>query len=239
MKKSAQINRSIMSLFVIITLLGLQTYSFAKGVGLKEGTPVLLRLTQPITSAAAEKGQLVSFEVVEDVKIGNTVIIARGALAVGTVVEARSRRIFGRKGQMSLRLDYAHAVDGSRVSLRSDGGKILKIKQQVENSENSGVNLSGLIGVTAMASGMSAAPVALVPGLLLRKGKNVGVARGQLFNAYVEGPSLVKIRDQVRDNSVMSQRARVNLTTASSVTADTGMPSLPRRPARRAVRRRR
>jgi len=237
MKTSAQLNKSILSLFVIITLLGLQTSSFAKGVELKEGMPVLLRLTQPITSATTEEGQLVGFEVVEDVKVGNTVIIARGALAVGTVMKAQSKRIFGRKGQLSLRFDYAQAVDGSRVSLRSDGGKMIKIKQKVENSERSGGTLSSLIGVGAMASGVSAAPVALVPSLLLRKGKDVGIARGQLFNAYVEAPSLVEIRDQVRDNSVMSQRARVNLTTASSITASAGMPKLSRQP-RRTVRRR-
>jgi len=61
------------------------------GMLLHDGTPVKLRLNRDLSSADAKVGESVDFEVLEDVKVGDTVVIARGATALATVTEARPR----------------------------------------------------------------------------------------------------------------------------------------------------
>src|SRR5258708_7568726 len=60
--------------------------------GLVEDTPVRLRLIRTISSKDATLGEKVDFEVVEDVKIGEVVVIRQGAMAIATVTEAQHRR---------------------------------------------------------------------------------------------------------------------------------------------------
>src|SRR5262245_56219207 len=64
--------------------------------GLEDGTPVRMRLTRTISSADAKVGDTVDFEVLEEIKIGDAVIVPRGAIAWGTVTEAQPKRRMGR-----------------------------------------------------------------------------------------------------------------------------------------------
>ncbi len=73
-----------------------------------------------------KKEHLISFEVLEDVKVGNATVIRQGTLVVATVIEARSKKRFGRKRKLSLQFDYVKVVDGTQVSLRFAEGKILE-----------------------------------------------------------------------------------------------------------------
>src|SRR5688500_15831361 len=67
-------------------------------------TPVKLRLTETITSKTSKVNDTVPFEVVEDVKIGDVIVIASGAPAWGTVTEAHSKRSFGRSGKLNVNI---------------------------------------------------------------------------------------------------------------------------------------
>src|SRR5215469_10313598 len=55
---------------------------------LMDGTPIKLRLTQTISSADAKVDQEIPFEVVEDVKVDDVVVLPKGSTAIGTVTEA-------------------------------------------------------------------------------------------------------------------------------------------------------
>src|SRR5438132_12161573 len=70
----------------------------AMDFGLEDGTVVKLRLRRELSSASEQTGARVEFEVIEEVKIGEVVIIKREAEAIGTVIEAKPKRRMGRSG---------------------------------------------------------------------------------------------------------------------------------------------
>lgn len=194
MRKTTSIKNSVASLLAIVGLLTLPITTFAGGVKLEDGLQVRLRAGESITSAGAREGQLVSFEVAEDIRVGESVVIARGALAVATVVKAGSKKMFNRNGHLSLRFDYVQAVDGSKVPLRATSGKVIKVKQQVDERAGRSAG-SAVLGVAAALAG---APLyGQAAGYVLGKGKNVGVFKGQLIDAYVEGAASVALKEQL------------------------------------------
>ena len=60
--------------------------------GLVEDTPVRIKLARTMSSKDAKVNERVDFEVFDDVKIGNVVVIERGSLAIATVTEAYPKR---------------------------------------------------------------------------------------------------------------------------------------------------
>lgn len=97
--------------FVMFALLALMTNSLGQtqtapasssqaaalsGFGLDDGTPVKLRISETISSASAHVGDEVPLEVLEEVKVGNTVVITKGATAIASVTNAQSKRSMGR-----------------------------------------------------------------------------------------------------------------------------------------------
>ena len=59
--------------------------------GLEDGTPIKLRITRTISSAETKVDETVDFEVLEDVKIGDVIVIPRGSVPLGHL--AGDRRI--------------------------------------------------------------------------------------------------------------------------------------------------
>lgn len=182
MKSLVCSRNSIKSLVVIISLLGIETSSLAKSSTLEAGTRVLLRLNQPISSDSARVGQPISFEIIEDVRMGNTLLFRRGALAIGTIIKARSKKSFGRSGNLSFRLDYATARNGGKVPLRTSKGNVIEVKQKL--GENGSTPRNALVTASALVSGN---PVGMAISALsfFKKGKEVGMPAGQLIEAYV------------------------------------------------------
>ena len=82
---------------------------------LKADTPVLLRLSETLGEAA----EGVRFQVIRDVKVGDSVLIARGAEAWGTS-ETKMKASYGRGGKLVLRMDAVYAITGAQVLLRGD-----------------------------------------------------------------------------------------------------------------------
>jgi hypothetical protein len=62
---------------------------------LLDGTPVKLRLSQTISSANAKVGQEIPFEVVEEIKVDDAVVLPKGAVAIGTVTDCNPRKAWG------------------------------------------------------------------------------------------------------------------------------------------------
>jgi hypothetical protein len=85
---------------------------------LDDGTPIKLRLTQNVSSANAKAGDKVDFEVVDEVKLGDVIVIRKGSPAVGTVTAARSAKRMHRKGSVSIEIDSVMLADGEKATLR-------------------------------------------------------------------------------------------------------------------------
>src|SRR5215211_6546316 len=86
--------------------------------GLQEGTLVRLRITRTLSSADAQVGETVDFEVLADVKASETVIIPRGGIAWATVTEAESKRRLGRGGKLNVNIDTVRLTSGEKAALR-------------------------------------------------------------------------------------------------------------------------
>src|SRR5881409_944920 len=55
---------------------------------LEDSTPVRLRISRTISSADAKTGDTVDFEVLDEIKIGDAIVVPKSGLALGTVTEA-------------------------------------------------------------------------------------------------------------------------------------------------------
>jgi hypothetical protein len=149
-----------------------QTTNFAKNIEIPEGTKVRCRLEQTISSATAEQGQQVQLSVTEDVKNGNTIVIAQGATVVGTIVTAQGKRRMGRTGKLDFSIDRVMAVDGEFVPLRYT----IQKREGGSNAVMSGVLTAGVAVLF-----WPAAPV-----MLLIKGKDVQINKGIIFETFTD-----------------------------------------------------
>src|SRR5260370_28584441 len=76
--------------------------------GLEDGTPIRLRLTRNLSSADATTGDRVDFEVLEDVKVKDVIVVPRGGLALATITEAEHKRRMARGGKLNVNIDDVH-----------------------------------------------------------------------------------------------------------------------------------
>ena len=139
---------------------------------LPDGTPVRIRLMRTISSADAQVGETVDFEVLEDVEIGGKVVIKRGGTAIATVTEAVSKRRMGRAGKLNLNIDYVRVASGEKVALRA--------VKEGHGGSNVG-KMTGAIVATSIIF-FPAAPL-----FLFAKGKDVVMPKGHEITAYVIG----------------------------------------------------
>jgi hypothetical protein len=80
--------------------------------GLEDGTPIKLRLTRNLSSADATTGERVDFDVLEEVKVKDFIVVPRGGLALATVTEAQHKRRMARGGKLNVNIDDVRLADG-------------------------------------------------------------------------------------------------------------------------------
>ena len=90
----------------------------AMPVILRDGSPVRLTLAKDIPSDALS-GDVLSFEAAEDVKVDGAVVIAKGAMATGAIVDGARRKMLVMRGKMTFLLESVTAVDGQKVDIRA------------------------------------------------------------------------------------------------------------------------
>jgi hypothetical protein len=139
--------------------------------GLEEGTPVPLTLARELSSAKEAPGNRVDFEVAQDITINHLVVIPKGSMAWGTIVEAKPKRRLGRAGKLDVRIDEVRLSDGERVPLRAS--------QESKGKGRAGVMTGAIIG-----SGILFFPAA--PLFLFMHGKDIVIAKGAAVTAYVD-----------------------------------------------------
>jgi hypothetical protein len=150
----------------------------SSGFGLAEDTPVKLKLTRTISSKDAKVDEKVDFEVLEDVKIGDTVVIKQGGLAMATITEAHPKRRMGRSGKLNVNIDYVQLVSGDKVPLRAIKG-------------GSGGSHTGAMTGAIIATSIVFFPAA--PLFLFMHGKDITIPKGTEITAYVGADSPLDI----------------------------------------------
>ena len=140
--------------------------------GLEDGTPVKLRINRTISSADAHVNDTVDFEVLEEVKFHDVIIVPRGAMAWGTVTDAQPKRRMGRGGKLDVNIDDVRIASGEKVPLRA-----------VKDAKGGGHvgAMTGAIVATAIVF-FPAAPL-----FLFMHGKDISIPKGTEITAYING----------------------------------------------------
>lgn len=149
-----------------------QTVRAPLAFGLEDGTPIKLRITRTISSADAKVDDKIDFEVLEETKIGEVIVIPRGGIAWGTVTEAQEKRRMGRAGKLNVNIDSVRLVSGEKAALRA-------IKE-VKGGGNTG-KMTGAIVATSILF-FPAAPL-----FLFMHGKDITIPKGTEITAYING----------------------------------------------------
>lgn len=139
---------------------------------LDDGPPVRLRINRTISSQDAKVGDTVDFEVLEDVKSHDVILIPRGGIALATITEAQSKRRMGRAGKLNVNIDNAKLVDGEKVALRA--------VKEVKGGSHTG----------AMKGAIVATSIVFFPAASLfvfMKGKDITIPKGTEITAYING----------------------------------------------------
>src|SRR5256714_11184782 len=140
--------------------------------GLTEDTPVKLKLTRTMSSHDAKVDEKVDFEVLEDVKIGDVVVVQHGGMAIATVTEAKPKGRMGKAGKLNMNIDYVQLVSGEKVSLRAvKGGK--------------GGNHTAAMTGAIVATSILFFPAA--PFFLFMHGKDITIPKGTEVTFFVTG----------------------------------------------------
>ena len=133
-------------------------------VSVRDGMPFSIKLAEDVP-ADAEEGRILHFTAVDGLKVGDSVVIAKGAAVIGSVLEAGKKKTFGIGGKMTFRLMQVDAVDGKKINVRAEPsrGKDGPAKRPID---------SGAKGKT----------------------KEIAAAAGSQYVGYIEGDQTVSVK---------------------------------------------
>jgi hypothetical protein len=140
--------------------------------GLEDGTPIKLRLTRNLSSADATTGDRVDFEVLEDIKVKDVIVVPPGGLALATVTEAQHKRRMARGGKLDVNIDDVRLIDGEKAPLRA--------VKEAKGDGHTGAMTGAMIGTAIVF--FPAAPL-----FLFMHGKDITIPKGTEITAYVNG----------------------------------------------------
>jgi hypothetical protein len=114
----------------------------------------------------------VEFEVLEDVKVGDVLVIPKGGIAWGTVTEAQPKRRMARGGKLEIVMDSVRLVDGQKAALRA-------------TKEGKGGGHTGGMTIGIVAAAIVFWPAA--PLFLLMHGKDITFPKGTEVPTFING----------------------------------------------------
>lgn len=133
------------------------------GCLLRESTEIGLMFAADLSSKTSNFGDSVELSLVDDLNVGDTVVVPRGSHAVATVSSVKRSGMLGRPGELSVQLQYLVAGD-NHVRIRGTKGR----------------QGQGETGATVMLTVMFG-PIGLI-----KHGKNVNIPAGTRLMAYVD-----------------------------------------------------
>ena len=176
----------------------------ALAFGLTEDTPVRLKLTRTMSSSDAKVDDKVDFEVLEDVKIGDVIVIQHGGMAIATVTEAQPKRRMGRAGKLNMNIDYVQLVSGEKAPLRAVKG-------------GSGGNHTGAMTGAIVATSILFFPAA--PFFLFMHGKDITIPKGTEITAYIGGDTPLDPAKFNKQSAVVESGTPKSEATATAMSA--------------------
>lgn len=106
---------------ILILLCSICSLSLAEEKAvLKDGTPVMLRLTEEVSTKTKNLSDSIRFEVTKDVIVNGKMLVKAGTPADGTVSVCQKPDILGQEGTIAFTVNSTKAVDGQWVYLRSN-----------------------------------------------------------------------------------------------------------------------
>jgi len=139
---------------------------------LEDGTPVRLGISHNLSSADATTNEVVEFEVLDEVKVGDQIVIPKASIAWGTVTDAEPKRRMGKAGKLNVTINAVRLADGEKSVLRG-------IKD-VRGGGHVGAMTTGIVLTSLVV--WPAAPL-----FLLMHGKDVTIPKGTEITAYTNG----------------------------------------------------
>lgn len=133
------------------------------GCLLRDASAVNLKFAADVSSKTAHEGDPVEFVLDDDIKVGDLIVVARGAHAVAQVSAAKHAGMMGRPGELNVQLQYLLA-GSNRIHLRGTKGR------EGESRTGATMALTVLFG-----------PIGLI-----KHGKDVGIPAGTPLTAYVD-----------------------------------------------------
>jgi hypothetical protein len=92
-----------------------------KTILLSEGTELILKMAQDISSRAARAGEPIELTLAEDLKVGDAVVAKAGARALGEVVQGKKPDFWGEAGEVSIRVHFLRVGD-KKIEIRGAAG---------------------------------------------------------------------------------------------------------------------
>lgn len=139
---------------------------------LDDGTPIKLRLNRTLSSADAKTGDNIDFEVLEEVKVGDVVVVPKGNIAIGTITDAEHKKRMARGGKLDIEIDYVKLADGEKATLRA--------VKEMKGGGHTGA-MTGAIVATSLVVWPAA------PFFLFMHGKDTTIPKGTEITAYTNG----------------------------------------------------
>jgi hypothetical protein len=139
---------------------------------LDDGTPIKLRLNRTLSSADAKTGDNIDFEVLEEIKVRDVVVIPKGSIAIGTITDAEHKKRMARGGKLDIEIDYVKLADGEKATLRA--------VKETKGGGHTGAMTGGIV-----ATAIVVWPAA--PFFLFMHGKDTTIPKGTEITAYVNG----------------------------------------------------
>lgn len=141
---------------------------------LKDGQAIVLRSTRRLSSETAKVGDIVQFEVIRPVTVGDLVVIPEGAVASGRIVTAQKKKRRLRSGKLAVAIEHIAIVTGQYAPLRS---------AEVRGVESRDYSQPSGSGDPLAAGAIFAAPVFW----LAAHGRKVDIPLAARVTAYLDG----------------------------------------------------
>jgi hypothetical protein len=164
---------------------------------LDDGTPIKLRLNRTLSSADAKTGDNIDFEVLEEVKVGDVVVVPKGNIAIGTITDAEHKKRMARGGKLDIEIDYVKLADGEKATLRA--------VKETKGGGHTGAMTGGMVATAIVV--WPAAPL-----FLFMHGKDTTIPKGTEITAYVNGVTPL-------DPAKFTPNAGANAASSSSASA--------------------
>lgn len=146
-----------------------------------DGTPVDVEAPYTINSLDFKVNDLISFRVVNPVKVNGITVIEQGATATARIDKAKRGGHFGKAGLFVFTMQSVTAVDGRQIPLR--------VTQVRMRGDSKAATVATQMIITGALLPIIA-PVALLHGF--KRGENAFIPAGKRYQVVIEGQAPVK-----------------------------------------------